>query len=113
MAPESIVCDRTNSHAFFLILTRPAALLCGSAKHRVGTDWRVGGFVTISEEISLERPAMPKTKSASAKRPQSALGKWLDAAAEELTRALEALGPQPRLQPIPVKVRSGRQPNRS
>ncbi|GJE55666.1 MULTISPECIES: hypothetical protein [Methylobacterium] len=52
---------------------------------------------------------MHQTRTASAK---SAAGKLADAIVEGLSRVLDALGPQQQLQPIPVRVRSGRVPGR-
>lgn len=49
---------------------------------------------------------MHQTRTASAKRPlRSGLGKLAAALAERLNRMVDALGPQPRLQPVPVRIR--------
>ncbi|MET0526800.1 MAG: hypothetical protein ABW003_00370 [Microvirga sp.] len=56
---------------------------------------------------------MHQTRTASAKRaPRSTVGKLADAIVERLNGLLEALGPRQALQPIPVRVRSSRSPNR-
>ncbi|GJD70415.1 hypothetical protein MMMDOFMJ_3362 [Methylobacterium gnaphalii] len=55
---------------------------------------------------------MNRTRSASAAKRPSSIERWLGAAAEGLGRLLEALGPQPQLKPVPVRVRPGRGPSR-
>lgn len=77
-----------------------------------GTDWQTQPFVTISPSTTRRRPSYEDVKEAfgvPAQKKPATLGTTLAKAVLAATaRLVSALSPQPVLQPIPVRVKSGR-----